>query len=275
MGLLDPRHVLVRFDSETEVTKALSRYSCHFMGIRFKIFRWHTGFNLRKDPAFAPIWIDLPHLPLDFFHPALLKAIVAGPSGTKNSQGQEIEDLALSRKSPEHQQTPAINITPVPATDGAHMEQQPVATHNAFAALNLPEDEIIPHIPLKRASASSPRRQSPLPTENTHTQSYRHPDSQDLHGPDMEIITFQNTAGVDFPSETNFMPDPQGSNPNLHDGIFIVPPRPLMITNGEDLSEGEDESVVEVTNYGSDTEVRGRKYKTYAPQPMVTRSRSQ
>ncbi|KAF5206264.1 hypothetical protein FRX31_004152 [Thalictrum thalictroides] len=75
MGFLDPRHVLVRFESETEVTKALSRYNCHFMGIRFKVFRWHTGFNLRKDPSFAPIWLDLPNLPLDFFHPALLKAI--------------------------------------------------------------------------------------------------------------------------------------------------------------------------------------------------------
>ncbi|KAF5199697.1 hypothetical protein FRX31_010716, partial [Thalictrum thalictroides] len=154
-------------------------------------------------------------------------------------------------------------------------ELQPVATHNAFAALNLSEDEIIPHIPLKRASAFPSTRQSPLPAEQTHNQGCRHPDSQDLQSLDMEIIPVQNPAEENIPSETTYMPDPQGSNPNLHDGIFIVPPRPLMITNGEDLSEGEDQPVVEITNYGSDSEVRGRKYKTYAPQLMVTRSRSQ
>ncbi|KAF5179438.1 hypothetical protein FRX31_030975, partial [Thalictrum thalictroides] len=32
-------------------------------------------FNLKQDPTFAPVWIDLPGLPLEFFHPALLKVI--------------------------------------------------------------------------------------------------------------------------------------------------------------------------------------------------------
>ncbi|KAF5201972.1 hypothetical protein FRX31_008441, partial [Thalictrum thalictroides] len=73
MGLLDPRHVLVNFESEAEVSKALSKQNCNIMGIRFKIFRWHSGFNLKQDPTFAPVWVDLPGLPLDFFHPALLK----------------------------------------------------------------------------------------------------------------------------------------------------------------------------------------------------------
>lgn len=75
LGLLDPRHVLVRLDSEEEVQKALSRDSFHIRGVRFKAFRWHTGFSLTMDPILASIWVKLPGLPFKFFHPMLLKAI--------------------------------------------------------------------------------------------------------------------------------------------------------------------------------------------------------
>ncbi|KAF5196880.1 hypothetical protein FRX31_013533, partial [Thalictrum thalictroides] len=39
LGLLDPKHVLLSFESEAEIKKALSRYNCQVMGIRFKNFR--------------------------------------------------------------------------------------------------------------------------------------------------------------------------------------------------------------------------------------------
>ncbi|KAF5187778.1 hypothetical protein FRX31_022635 [Thalictrum thalictroides] len=78
LGLLDARHVLVTFDAEAEVTKSLSRYNCQFLGIRFKIFRWYPGYNLKKDPVRAPVWVDLPNLPLEFFNPAFLEVLGNG-----------------------------------------------------------------------------------------------------------------------------------------------------------------------------------------------------
>ncbi|KAF5184491.1 hypothetical protein FRX31_025922 [Thalictrum thalictroides] len=67
LGLLDPRHVLLSFEKEEEINKALSRYNCQIMGRRFKEFRWHPGFSFKKDPNLAPIWIDILKLPLHFF----------------------------------------------------------------------------------------------------------------------------------------------------------------------------------------------------------------
>ncbi|KAF5186453.1 hypothetical protein FRX31_023960 [Thalictrum thalictroides] len=217
------------------------------------------------------------------------KSTVAGPSGSKNSQGQEIENPIPFGKGPDA----VHNITPVNASDIPQREKQPVATYNAFEALNLHEDEIIPHIPLRKASASIPipiqsQPVSPVPAEKAPTQSPMHPETQVFQGPaiqssdeytapSLEIVTVQDQTHSDdnIPTKNLYAPDLQASNPNLHDGIFIIPPRPLMITNGEELSEGEEEPVVEVSNYGSDSEVRGRRYRTYAPQLMVTRSRSQ
>ncbi|KAF5201192.1 hypothetical protein FRX31_009222 [Thalictrum thalictroides] len=75
MGIIDYRHILVRFEAESEVTKALSHQNPNCLGIRFKVFRWFSGFNCKKDPALAPVWVELPDLPLDLFHPAILESI--------------------------------------------------------------------------------------------------------------------------------------------------------------------------------------------------------
>ncbi|KAF5205973.1 hypothetical protein FRX31_004439 [Thalictrum thalictroides] len=75
MGIIDYRHILVRFEAESEVTKALSQQNPNCLGIRFKVFRWFSGFNCKKDPALAPVWVVLPDLPLDLFHPAILESI--------------------------------------------------------------------------------------------------------------------------------------------------------------------------------------------------------
>ncbi|KAF5207311.1 zinc ion binding / nucleic acid binding protein [Thalictrum thalictroides] len=75
MGIIDYRHILVRFEAESEVTKALLQQNPNCLGIRFKVFRWFSGFNCKKDPALAPVWVELPDLPLDLFHHALLESI--------------------------------------------------------------------------------------------------------------------------------------------------------------------------------------------------------
>ncbi|KAF5208184.1 hypothetical protein FRX31_002229, partial [Thalictrum thalictroides] len=63
------------------------------MGIRFKIFRWHAGFSLKLDPAVAPVWVEMPKLPLEFFYPSMLKSIGNG-LGTFVSIDRDTSSLA-------------------------------------------------------------------------------------------------------------------------------------------------------------------------------------
>ncbi|OVA08808.1 protein of unknown function DUF4283 [Macleaya cordata] len=91
LGTIDRKHVLLRFENESEVTKALSRVNNQIKGSWFRTFRWSPAFDLSMDPCFAPIWVELPSLPLEFYHPALLRAI-GDQLGTFLSIDQEFLD---------------------------------------------------------------------------------------------------------------------------------------------------------------------------------------
>ncbi|KAF5207103.1 hypothetical protein FRX31_003311, partial [Thalictrum thalictroides] len=71
-------------------------------------------FSFKKDPTFAPLWIELPNLPLDFHHPALLESI---GENLANKEGVQVGGLLNQDKSPL------------------------IATTNTFAALSILEDE--------------------------------------------------------------------------------------------------------------------------------------
>ncbi|KAF5184552.1 hypothetical protein FRX31_025860 [Thalictrum thalictroides] len=152
LGLLDPRHVLASFETETEteILKALAKYNCQVMGTRFKTFRWHTGFSLKQDPAMAPVWVDLLKLPLEFFYPSLLKSIgnglgsfvsidrdtafLARPDVAREpSNNNDIHNKAIAS---ETQQNVNILIPP-PVTSG-----MPIQLSNSFAMLNEHDNDL-------------------------------------------------------------------------------------------------------------------------------------
>ncbi|KAF5179139.1 hypothetical protein FRX31_031274, partial [Thalictrum thalictroides] len=210
---------------------------------------------------------------------------VAGPSGAKDSQGCVIQDTTQTVSNREEEERPPdIDI----GKEAEEPSKQGVTMQNAFAALNIldEEDEIIPHIPLIRAQESRLDNvaSGPLvvPLEQIDAQMEGTEAAEDI-GPksnedctQLAIVVASEHPNLASPNRASSpILDPISSNPNLHDGIFIVPSSPLMITNG-DHEEDNEEIVPETASYGSDTEVRGRKsFKTYAPALMMTRSRSQ
>ncbi|KAF5196616.1 hypothetical protein FRX31_013797 [Thalictrum thalictroides] len=218
----------------------------------------------------------------------------ASTSGAKDSQGIEIL-TAPPEKEKEIEAQPAETISNPTQSMAIQQGKQPavhqqeqshIETHNAFAALNIlgEEDEIIPHIPLRRASTSPSRRIASQPVNEETTQSpvivtnieqgLEFVPSNQNQNLDIVLVSEQQNFAANTINPGASISEPQYVNPNLHDGIFIVPPSPLMITNG-DITDEEEEENPEYASYGSETEIRGRRLKTYAPTAMITRSRSQ
>ncbi|KAF5190166.1 hypothetical protein FRX31_020247 [Thalictrum thalictroides] len=119
------------------------------------------------------------------------KDVPAGPSGTKDSYGCVIHDTiqAVNNRFDE-------NMPPVMEMENATNEfdketeepprkKKEVPMQNAFAALNLvgEEDEIIPHIPFRRAQATRLDNAAPRPQATSFEQ------SQELHIEGTEAAT--------------------------------------------------------------------------------------
>ncbi|RWR97952.1 putative ribonuclease h protein [Cinnamomum micranthum f. kanehirae] len=79
IGLLDPRHVIMRFSSQEDFIQAWTRESLVIKAYYFK-FLWSPWFDPRFESSLALLWISLPNDPLNFFNPDYLKSI-AGVTG--------------------------------------------------------------------------------------------------------------------------------------------------------------------------------------------------
>lgn len=75
MGALDARHVLIKFETEEAMIKAMARERCNIKGYPYRLARWDAEFNPKKDSSYKPVWIELPKLPLILFQPKLLKVV--------------------------------------------------------------------------------------------------------------------------------------------------------------------------------------------------------
>ncbi|KAF5204759.1 hypothetical protein FRX31_005655 [Thalictrum thalictroides] len=205
---------------------------------------------------------------------------VAGPSGTKDSQGCVIHDTTQTVSNRvEEDKSPTMDMD----KEAEEPSRQGVPMQNAFAALNIleDEDEIIPHIPLRRTQAAKLDKATSgphiAPMEQAHETHREVTEALADLSPNEDSIQLAIVVASEQPQLANPnrvsspILDPISSNPNLHDGIFIVSSSPLMLTNG-DSEDDYEETVPETASYGSDTEVRGRKsFKTYAPALMMIR----
>lgn len=77
VGLLNSMTLMIQFDVEVDLVRLLVKLSCFILSYSYQIFRWMTGADLTNGKFLTPIWITLPHLPLQFFHPDLLRPIVS------------------------------------------------------------------------------------------------------------------------------------------------------------------------------------------------------
>ncbi|KAF8396048.1 hypothetical protein HHK36_017660 [Tetracentron sinense] len=75
VGLLDHRHVLLRFFNEEDFLGAWLKVHHQIKGHACKLFKWTPWFKPGFEPAIAPVWINLPHLPLNLFNESCLRSI--------------------------------------------------------------------------------------------------------------------------------------------------------------------------------------------------------
>ncbi|KAL9686291.1 hypothetical protein QQ045_023747 [Rhodiola kirilowii] len=74
----DSRHILVILDSEQDVTTALASPGRKIGHSLFRLFRWSTDYNPRKESSTTTIWIRLPGLPIPLYDHAYIEPIVSG-----------------------------------------------------------------------------------------------------------------------------------------------------------------------------------------------------
>ncbi|XP_042944611.1 uncharacterized protein LOC122278495 [Carya illinoinensis] len=72
-----PRNVFIRFQSESDLNKALSREATDVDGVHYRAFLWLTDFSENEEPSLVPVWINLPGLPPNFYHSSFLKIFTA------------------------------------------------------------------------------------------------------------------------------------------------------------------------------------------------------
>ncbi|OVA15314.1 Ribonuclease H domain [Macleaya cordata] len=75
VGIIDPRHILLNLSSEADVLKALVREKKNIKGYWFRLFRWSSSFDPRKDSSIAAVWVLFPRLPIKFFSNELLMGV--------------------------------------------------------------------------------------------------------------------------------------------------------------------------------------------------------
>lgn len=72
---LDPRHLLIRLNSEEDFLKLLLQQNIIIKGFLFRFFKWQIDFDFKADPPVIPAWISFPGLPANFYREDMLKTI--------------------------------------------------------------------------------------------------------------------------------------------------------------------------------------------------------
>ena len=67
LGLLHPRHVLIRFGLEEDYLRYWLRGVWNFQGFIIRTFKWSPSFSVAIESPFAPVWVSLPGLPIHYF----------------------------------------------------------------------------------------------------------------------------------------------------------------------------------------------------------------
>lgn len=67
LGLMDQKHVLIRFDLEEDYHRCWLHSSWKFKNCVIKILKWAPDFSIKEEPLVVPIWVSLEHLPLFLF----------------------------------------------------------------------------------------------------------------------------------------------------------------------------------------------------------------
>ncbi|KAF8407304.1 hypothetical protein HHK36_006431 [Tetracentron sinense] len=75
VGILDEKHLLIRFESEEDFISVWLKEFCYIEGQLVRFIKWTPLFQAGSEPTVVPIWISLLGLPINLFNPRDLKAI--------------------------------------------------------------------------------------------------------------------------------------------------------------------------------------------------------
>ncbi|CAI9117200.1 OLC1v1018546C1 [Oldenlandia corymbosa var. corymbosa] len=72
LGLMNPRHVLIRFEREEDYQRCWIKMFWNIAGFSMRILKWRSGFKFEEDPPIVPIWVSLFDLPIEFLNPEVI-----------------------------------------------------------------------------------------------------------------------------------------------------------------------------------------------------------
>ena len=99
VGLLDDKHVLLRPSLEEDFTRLWVRRTWYIQKFTMNVSKWSIDFRPSQDSSIAPVWINLPELPLNFFNKSYLHKI-AGLLGCP----LQLDDATLDLRRPSVQE---------------------------------------------------------------------------------------------------------------------------------------------------------------------------
>lgn len=67
VGLLDNKHILMRFNHEEGFQRIWLQEQWYFKKFLMQVFKWTPEFRVDAESTIAPIWVKFPHLPIHFF----------------------------------------------------------------------------------------------------------------------------------------------------------------------------------------------------------------
>lgn len=76
VSFIDRRHVLIKLQNAEDFSKTWTCDSQSIEGSLFRLFKWSSDFNAKEECPVTPVWIRLPIIPLNFYMPSYLRAIV-------------------------------------------------------------------------------------------------------------------------------------------------------------------------------------------------------
>lgn len=77
VGLLDSKHVFIKPANKVDFHRLWARSIWYVHGFPIRVFKWSTAFHVDKEPSVAPVWFQLPKLPVHYFHKEVLFQIVS------------------------------------------------------------------------------------------------------------------------------------------------------------------------------------------------------
>ncbi|KAG8365865.1 hypothetical protein BUALT_Bualt17G0016300 [Buddleja alternifolia] len=75
VGLINPSHVLINLSCEEDYTRVWLRQEWLVDGFSIRIFKWCYNMSYHEESPIVPVWVNLPELPIVFFHKKALRNI--------------------------------------------------------------------------------------------------------------------------------------------------------------------------------------------------------